>query len=99
MVPSKNISNEFHKMPENLINNGRITKRLQSNNLTQRRKELKRFDRLMNVSKQRYVSKELLDQYESLYGIPEKFNQSDIQNLESYSTPKKSRVGSIEQYS
>src|SRR5688572_31071076 len=98
MVPSKTNTDVVHKMPENLINNGRITKRVNLTEQRELRKKLKTFERLKNISDQRYtVAEELLDQYESLYGVPEKFNQSNIRNFENNSTPGRFRLSSIEQ--
>jgi len=57
------------KGPERKVINGRITIR------SKERKNQERFNRLKKVSKQLYtnVSKELLELYESTFGVPEKF--------------------------
>jgi hypothetical protein len=64
------------KSPEGKVMNGRLCKiTMTSKTSIKQRKQQQRRDRLKKISKQRYTnaSKELLDLYETTFGVPGKF--------------------------
>ncbi|CAI2174763.1 1477_t:CDS:1 [Funneliformis geosporum] len=91
---SKINSGESYKKLENRINDGKIKKTPCGSVTRKNNKFQKRYERLKNVTNEKYtVTKDLIDQYEKLYGKPD---QLSFQKSESLPTPGSSRLSSIE---